>query len=114
MKFLINIIKDHINFRRKILTNNTGVSSKSWVMLEGMSLAKVVVYWYLGVLTVEMFTDYVLRSDWKTFAAVITSLTLFIGASAYGKIKGEESYYGAFNSDDAPPDTSLNKEDGVV
>jgi len=114
MKFLINIIKDHINFRRKILTNNTGVSSKSWVMLEGMSLAKVVVYWYLGVLTVEMFTDYVLRSDWKSFAAVLVSISILVAAAAWGKIKGEESFYGSFNSEESPPTPSINKEDNIV
>jgi len=115
MKWILGIIKDRINFRRKILTNNTGVSSKSWVMLEGMSLAKAVVYWYLGVLTVEMFTDYVLRSDWKSFAAVLVSISILVAAAAWGKIKGEESYYSSFNTDEAPPaDTSINKEDGII
>jgi len=112
--WLFDAIKSRRDFRRKILTSNSGISSKSWVMVSGMNLARVVVYWYLIVLTIEMFTDYVLRSDWKTFAAVITSLSILIASAAYGKIKGEESYYGAFNSNDPPPDTSLNKEDGVV
>ena len=112
--WLIDAIKSRRDFRRKILTSNSGISSKSWVMVAGMNLARVVVYWYLTVLTIEMFTDYVLRSDWKVFAAVITSLTFFVAASAYGKIKGEESYYGAFNSEEAPPSPSINEEDNIV
>ena len=114
MKWILAIIKDRINFRRKILTSNSGISSKSWVMVTGMNLSRVVVYWYLAILTVEMFTDYVLRSDWKAFAAVIVSQSVFILASAWGKTKGEESYYGAFNSEDSPPQVSLNKEDNIV
>ena len=112
--WLIDAIKSRRDFRRKILTSNSGVSSKSWVMVAGMDLARVVVYWYLAVLTIEMFTDYVLRSDWKTFGAVIVSLSIFIAASAYGKIKGEESFYSAFNSEDSPPSPSINKEDNIV
>jgi len=111
---LLDLIKDSIMFRRKILLNNSGVSSKSWVMVEGMKLAKLVVYWYLAILTFEMFTNYVLRSDWKTFAAVLVSLSIFVAASAWGKIKGEESYYSSFNTDDSPPEVSINKEDNIV
>ncbi len=112
--WLLDVIKSRRDFRRKILTSNSGVSSKSWVMVAGMNLARVVVYWYLAVLTTEMFTDYVLRSDWKTFSAVIVSLSLLIASAAYGKIKGEESFYGAFNSEEPPPSPSINKEDNIV
>jgi len=112
--WLLDAIKSRRDFRRKILISNSGVSSKSWVMVAGMNLARVVVYWYLAVLTTEMFTDYVLRSDWKTFSAVIISLSLFVGASAWGKIKGEESFYGSFNSEEPPPSPSINKEDNIV
>jgi len=114
-KWLLDAIKSRMELRKKILTSNSGVSSKAWVMVSGMDLAKVVVFWYLTVLTIEMFTDYVLRSDWKTFGAVIVSLSVLIASAAYGKIKGEESYYGAFNSEESPPESnSINKEDGIV
>lgn len=112
--WLIDAIKFRRDFRRKILTSNSGVSSKSWVMVAGMDLARVVVYWYLTVLTIEMFTDYVLRSDWKAFSAVLVSLSILIASAAYGKIKGEESFYGAFNSEDSLPSPSINKEDNIV
>jgi len=112
--WLLDAIKSRVDFRRKILTSNSGVSSKSWVMVAGMDLARVVVYWYLAVLTTEMFTDYVLRSDWKVFAAVITSLSVLILSAAYGKVKGEESFYGSFNSEEPPPSPSINKEDNIV
>jgi len=112
--WLLDAIKSRRDFRRKILISNSGVSSKSWVMVAGMDLARVVVYWYLAVLTTEMFTDYVLRSDWKVFAAVITSLSVLILSAAYGKVKGEESFYGSFNSEEPPPSPSINKEDNIV
>jgi len=90
----------------ELLKSNSGLSSKSYVMIQGVRLAKVIVYWYLGVLTVEMFTNYVLRSDWIQFVAVIGALSTFILASAWGKVRGEQSY----NSNYGYQNTSINSE----
>lgn len=62
-------------------------------MLEGIFLTRIIVFWYLAMQTIEMFTNYVLRSNWIDFVAVIGALSVFVLASAWGKVKGEQSYY---------------------
>ena len=93
-------IKSSSKFRRDIIKSNSGISSKSYVMVKGMQLSKLVVYWYLAMLTLERFTPYEADINWLDFSAVITSLSVFILASAWGKIKGEQSYYRRYNFDD--------------
>lgn len=104
-------------FRREIIRSNTGMSSKSYVMVQGMQLTRVIVYWYLTMLTFEMFTDYVLRSSWIDFVAVIGALAVFVLASAWGKVKGEQSYWYNNQSQniDVDPEinSEINKEDSV-
>lgn len=112
--WLPDLLRRRREFRSEVIRSNSGVSSKSYVMVEGMQIAKVVVYWYLIVLTIEMFTDYVLRSNWVDFGVVLGALSGFVLATAWGKIKGEQSYYRAFTADELQDDTSINKEDGVI
>ena len=100
---IYQLLREKILFQRSIITNNTGVSSKSYVMIKGMKLTQVIVYWYLIMLTIEMFTDYVLRSNWLDFVAVIGALAVFVLASAWGKIKGEQNYWDNGYSNNIPP-----------
>jgi len=93
-----DILKSRSKFREDIIRSNSGISSKSYVMVEGMQISKLIIYWYLSVLTIEMFTDYVLRSNWLDFVAVLGALSVFILASAYGKVKGEQSYWSNYGS----------------
>ena len=79
---IYQLLREKVLFQRNIITNNTGVSSKSYVMVKGMKLTQIIVYWYLIMLTIEMFTDYVLRSNWLDFVAVIGALAVFVLASA--------------------------------
>lgn len=92
-------IKKKQDFRRELIKSNSGVSSKSYIMIEGMRLAKLIVYWYLIVLTLEIFTKYELRTNWIDFIGVLAALSGFILASVYGKVKGEQAYYRHYNYD---------------
>lgn len=103
-----------LDYLDKLITTNTGKSSKSFISVWGVVMSTLIIVWYLTMKTIEMFTDYILNTNWSDFVAVLGSISVFILAAVYGKVKGEQSYFGAFNSDDAPSDTSLNKEDGVV
>lgn len=104
--WLPDLIRKKQRFRDSVIKSDSGVSSKSYVMVEGMELAKKVVYWYLIILTIEMFTDYVLRSNWVDFAAVVVALSGLILASAWGKIKGEQSYWNNYGS-------GINNDDNI-
>lgn len=89
------------------------MSSKSYVMVKGMQLTRVIVIWYLIVLMIEMFTDYVLRSNWLDFVAVIGALSVFVLASAWGKVKGEQSYWNnnpTSEVNETKIDSDINKE----
>lgn len=101
-----DIIKSKFKFQREIIKSNSGISSKSYVMVEGMKLAKLIIYWYLAVLTVEIFTKYELRTNWLEFTSVLGALSVFVLASAYGKVKGEQSYWNNYGS-------NVNDEDVV-
>lgn len=86
-------------------------------MLWGTGISTLVVVWYLTMKTIEMFTDYVLHNDWTEFVAVIGSLSVFVLATVYGKVKGEQSYYSyrALEQDYTEPqnNSNINMEDGV-
>jgi len=103
-----------LDYLDKLITNDTGKSSKSFVSVWGVVMSTIIIVWYLTMKTIEMFTDYILNTNWTDFVAVLGSISVFILAAVYGKVKGEESYYGAFNSGEAPQDLSINKEDGVI
>jgi len=94
-----DIIRNREQFQRDIIKSGSGISSKSYVMVEGMKISKLIIYWYLIVLTIEMFTDYVLRSSWLDFVAVIGALSALILAAAWGKTKSEQAYYRRYNYD---------------
>ena len=102
-------IKNNRKFRRDVIRSDSGISSKSYVMVEGMQLYKLIVYWHVGVLTVDIFTPYNVEINWLDFVAVIVSLSTFVLASAWGKIKGEQSYWSS-RFDDAP---NINKDDNL-
>lgn len=111
--WLRKLIIESIEFQRNIIRNNSGMSSKSYVMVKGMQLTRVIVIWYLIVLMIEMFTDYVLRSNWLDFVAVIGALSVFVLASAWGKVKGEQSYWNnnpTSEVNETKIDSDINKE----
>ena len=104
-------------FFKNLVTSNSGTSVKSFIMLWGAGISTLVVVWYLTMKTIEMFTDYVLHNNWAEFVAVIGSLSVFILATVYGKVKGEQSYYSYRNSEqdytESKDSTNINMEDGV-
>lgn len=99
-----DIIKKQLEFQREVIKSDSGISSKSYVMVEGMKVAKLIIYWYLSVLTIEIFTKYELRTNWLEFVSVLGALSVFILASAWGKVKGEQSYWSNYG-------TNVNNED---
>lgn len=106
-----------LHFFKDLVRSNSGISVKSFIMLWGAGISTLVIVWYLTMKTIEMFTDYVLHNNWAEFTAVIGSLSVFILASVYGKVKGEQSYYGyrSYEQDYQEPkdDANINMEDGV-
>lgn len=112
-KFIPNTFKRDQDFREDIIRSNSGMSSKSYVMLEGMKLAKIIVYWYLGVLTLEIFTPFTLRTNWIEFVAVLGGLSAFVLASAWGKVKGEQSYWSSQSYGSNIRGEEINNEEGV-
>lgn len=81
-----------MNFLAKVITNNTGVSSKSFIMVTGMLLASEVTQVML-VLTVW---DYIETKElnYTGISLLLTALSSVILAAAWGKIKGEQSEVG--------------------
>lgn len=108
-----NLLKKRREFQDEIIRSNSGVSSKSYVMINGFKLARFIVYWYVGVQTVEIFTDYTLNTNWTEFVAVLVALTTFVVGSAWGKIKGEQSYYNGLYGRDETEVPSINKDDNL-
>ena len=106
-----NLLKRRRDFQDEIIRSNSGVSSKSYVMINGFKLARFIVYWYVGVQTVEIFTDYSLNTNWMEFVAVLAALTAFVVGSAWGKIKGEQSYYGGLYGNDSNETPNINEDD---
>lgn len=105
-----------LHFFKNLVISNSGTSIKSFIMLWGAGISTLVVVWYLTMKTIEMFTNYVLHNNWTEFVAVIGSLSVFILATVYGKVKGEQSYYGSRYERDyseTQEDDNINMEDGV-
>jgi len=103
-----------LDYLDKLITNNTGKSSKSFISVWGVVMSTLIIVWYLTMKTIEMFTDYILNTNWTDFVAVLGSISVFILAAVYGKVKGEQSYYGSLGEPEVTTDMSLNKEDGVA
>ena len=108
MKYIWKILR----YIDALITNDSGKSSKSFVVVWGVSMSTLIILWYLTMKTIEMFTNYVLNNDWTDFVAVLGSISVFILASIYGKVRGEQSYYSSLTN--VEESESINKEDGIV
>ena len=108
MKYIWKIL----SYIDALITNDSGKSSKSFVVVWGVSVSTLIILWYLTMKTIEMFTNYVLNNDWTDFVAVLGSISVFILASIYGKVRGEQSYYSSLTN--VEESESINKEDGIV
>ena len=79
-----------MGYWKDLLRSNTGVSSKTFVMV----LAAIAGVFTLGVvvfiLIVDLFTDKQIKTDLFGIAAVITAIATLIGASIYGKVSSEK------------------------
>ena len=101
-------MKTIIKFIKQVITNNTGASSKSFVMIFGIFLSAEV----LQVMLILTIIDFI-----KTGELNYTGISLLLGAvatytlaSAWGKVKGEEYEYNI----EPEPSQSLNKEDNII
>lgn len=98
-----------MKFLKQVVTNNTGVSSKSFVMVSGMLLAAEVTQ----VMLVLTILDFIKSNElnYTGISLLLGALATFVLGSAWGKVKSEEyEYYPEEPTDKSP---SLNKEDGV-
>ena len=108
----MNYIVKILQYLDELVTTDSGKSSKSFIAVWGVAMSTLIILWYLTMKTIEMFTTYVLNSNWTDFVAVLGSISVFILASVYGKVKGEQSYYSSLDNSESN-NISLNKEDGV-
>jgi hypothetical protein len=79
-----------LKFLKNLLTNNTGVSLKSFIALSGIVLTTLMVLCIIAVVIVDLFTNYKVDTDLYGIATVIGAVSAFVVASVYGKLKGEE------------------------
>ena len=96
---------------KQVITNNTGVSSKSFIMVSGMFLAAEVTQVML-VLTVW---DYITTGslNYTGVALLLGGLSSYTLASAWGKVKGEQHEFDS-NNEEIQETPSLNKEDNII
>lgn len=113
--FFRNYLKEKTKFDREVIKRNSGTSSKSYVMIEGIRITRLIVVWYLSIQTIEIFTDYAINTNWYEFAATITALSGFVLASAWGKVKGEQSYWNNNTStdDNTQEDKTITIDDDI-
>jgi hypothetical protein len=79
-----------IKFLKNLLTNNTGVSLKSFIALSGIVLTTLMVLSIIIVLVTDLYSSYKVDTDLYGIAAVIGAVSAFVVAAIYGKVKGEE------------------------
>lgn len=86
-------MKKLFNLFVKIITNNTGVSSKSFIMVCGMLLAAEVTQVMLAVTVWDFIVTGVL--NYTGIGILLAGLSAFVLASAWGKAKTDmaEAYY---------------------
>lgn len=80
-----------IQFLKDLITNDTGVSSKSFALVVATIVGGITSLAFVIMLFIDLFTNYVIGSDLYGMAAVITALGSFAAAIFWGKIKSEKT-----------------------
>ena len=86
-------MKRLLKFYVSLIRSNSGVSSKSYVMVWGTIVSTIVLLFYLTMLVIESFSEVKAHINWIEFSSVIASISVLILASVWGKVKGEQYYF---------------------
>lgn len=86
-------MKKLLRFYSSLIRANSGVSSKSYVMVWGTIVSTVVLFFFLTMLIIESIIKVEVCINWFEFSGVIGSISVLILASVWGKVKGEQYYY---------------------
>jgi len=78
-------------FFGSLIKSNTGVSSKSFVLVISALLGSLFILEIMFILIVDLFTDLTIDSDLMGLTAVIGAIGSFIGAVFYFKVKSEKT-----------------------
>lgn len=79
-----------IEYFDKIITNNTGKSSKTFGMVVTIIMSSMVMFIICIVLIVDLFTNYKVETDLYGIASLIASIGGLLVATIYGKVQGEK------------------------
>lgn len=96
----------------RLVTNNTGVSIKSFMLLWGACISTVII---LSILCFEAYllthSECSYRPNYIGLSAVIASIGTMVGAVVWGKVKGDS----LFDSENSTQSfgTGINKEDSL-
>ena len=98
-------VKDYMSKRWElyvsIIKSDSGVSSKSYVMVEGFKLGRTISIAYLILSILDYFKTGEL--DYIGTTALLGGLSALILASAWGKTKSEQAYWESYDQNITPP-----------
>jgi len=84
-------MKSTVKYFKLLIKNNTGISSKSFVMILSAITGTIFIFSMLFLLFVDMFSDRQINSDMFGIAAIITAIGTFIGTVFWAKVRSERN-----------------------
>lgn len=105
-RFLYKLFKAIWDIHVAVITKDTGVSSKSYVMVLGFWIAWEVTQVMLVLTVLDYIETRIL--NYTGISILLGALSAFVLASAYGKTKVEQSYYESMSEENASgPNTQI-------
>lgn len=93
-----------LKFIEKLITNNNGISSKSFGLVLITFMSVLLLSLVVIILIIDLFTDLKIETDLYGITTLIISISTLFLSAVYGKVKGDS--YEQYNLKNKKHDTS--------